>query len=237
MAAAFRFVTPEHQCSYLPEQLATLEYLYYPTWSAAGYEKRMAQGWRRFGHSTFHPICAACHKCQPIRVVVDHFSPTRSQRRAWQANDGIVTLRVGQPSVSEAKLDLHYRFHAFQSGFKDWPTAQRRDAVEYHESFVANPFPTEEWCYYRGDDLIGVGYVDVLPASLSAIYFFYEPDLRGQSLGTYNVLSVIARARQRRLPHVYLGFYVAGCRSMEYKATFRPNEVLGPDGHWRTFKT
>ncbi|HKQ40385.1 MAG TPA: arginyltransferase, partial [Verrucomicrobiae bacterium] len=26
--------------------------------------------------------------------------------------------------------------------------------------------------------------------------------------------------------HVYLGYRVAGCRSMEYKAQFRPHELL-----------
>ena len=33
-----------------------------------------------------------------------------------------------------------------------------------------------------------MSYVDVLPAGLSAIYFYYEPDLRHLSLGTWNVL-------------------------------------------------
>jgi arginyl-tRNA--protein-N-Asp/Glu arginylyltransferase len=29
---------------------------------------------------------------------------------------------------------------------------------------------------------------------------------------------------------------VAGCRSLEYKARFRPNEVLGPGGQWEPFQ-
>jgi arginine-tRNA-protein transferase len=37
------------------------------------------------------------------------------------------------------------------------------------------------------------------------------------------------------LPHVYLGYHVAGCRSLEYKGRFRPNEVLGEDGEWHPF--
>ena len=40
----------------------------------------------------------------------------------------------------------------------------------------------------------------------------------------------------RRLPHLYLGYYVAGCPSLEYKAGFLPNEVLGPDGAWHPFR-
>ena len=68
---------------------------------------------------------------------------------------------------------------------------------------------------------------------MSAIYFFYDPDDRHRSLGTFNVLSVIEQARQRGLSQVYLGYYVEGCRSLEYKARFGPSEILGPDGTWK----
>ena len=74
--------------------------------------------------------------------------------------------------------------------------------------------------------------MDALPEALSAIYCYYDPTERARSLGTFNILSLLASARERGLPHVYLGYYVAGCRSMEYKRTFRPNEVLGPNGTW-----
>jgi len=35
---------------------------------------------------------------------------------------------------------------------------------------------------------------------------------------------------------VYLGYYIEGCRSMEYKGKFGPNQVLGLDGQWNNFK-
>jgi arginine-tRNA-protein transferase len=98
-------------------------------------------------------------------------------------------------------------------------------------------FPTEEWCYDVGDRLVAVGYVDQLPDGLSAIYFFHDPGERHRSLGTFNVLALLAVARERRLPYVYLGYYVEGCRSLEYKGRFRPNEVLAPDGAWHPFVT
>ena len=86
------------------------------------------------------------------------------------------------------------------------------------------------------DRLVGVGYVDPLPSSLSAIYFYYDTDLEDRSLGTFNVLSVLASARQRGKLWVHLGYYVEGCRSLEYKARFQPNELRGPDGDWRSFR-
>ena len=42
---------------------------------------------------------------------------------------------------------------------------------------------------------------------------------------------------RRRLPYVYLGYYVAGCPSMSYKPRFAPNQLRDPDGVWRDFCT
>src|SRR5262249_26527376 len=117
-----------------------------------------------------------------------------------------------------------------------WPLHPAKDPESYATSFTDNPFVTEEWCYYLGPQLVGVGYVDDLPEGLSAIYFFYDPDYRDRSLGTWNILQLLRAAAQRHRPHPYLGYYVAGCPSMEYKARFRPSEVRGPDGVWRTFR-
>ena len=142
---------------------------------------------------------------------------------------------MGPPNVSRTKLTLYDRFHAHQSDGKGWPMHPAKDAASYRESFVHNPEFTEEWCYFLDDQLIGVGYVDRLPRCLSAIYFFYEPSERDRSLGTWNVLRVLDEAARLALPHVYLGYYVAGCRSLSYKANFRPNQILQPDGSWRDF--
>ena len=83
--------------------------------------------------------------------------------------------------------------------------------------------------------MIGVGYVDDLPVGPSAITFIHDPRHRDRSLGTYNVLALVDHARGLGLPHVYLGYHVAGCPSMAYKACFRPNQALHPDGRWRDF--
>jgi arginine-tRNA-protein transferase len=235
MESLFRYVAPPSQCGYLPEQLWRLEYEQVAILSPAEYLECLRHGWRRFGTMLFRPRCRNCTACLSLRVVVDHFRPDRSQRRARKANEGIVHLQIGEPAVSPAKLALYDRYHAYQSEAKGWPSHPAKDAFEYARSFVDNPFPTEEWCYYLGRRLVGVGYVDVLPGGMSAIYFFYDPDERWRSLGTWNVLGMIERAAARKAPHVYLGYYVADCPSMTYKSRFRPNQILGPDGQWHDF--
>lgn len=236
MTSPLRLLTPPDECTYLPDQVRSLEYEFYQRLSPAQYMARMRQGWRRFGYAVFHPRCPHCQACQSLRVDVRRFRPNRSQRRVRRLNEGVVRLEIGAPSVSPAKLDLHTRYHAFQADFKDWPVHEPETEAEYRHSFVDNPFPTREYCYYLEQELVGVGYVDDLLGGLSAIYFIYAPEHRGRSLGTWNVLNILDQAVRRTIPYVYLGYYVAGCRSMAYKAKFTPNQVLGPDGQWRDFK-
>jgi arginine-tRNA-protein transferase len=234
MIPLYQLTSPPSACGYLPGRRWSLHYVIVAQASPEDYEAYLLRGWRRFGRAFFHPVCKTCQECRSVRVPSQTFRPDRSQRRAWKANAD-VRVTVGPPQVTPEKLQLYDRFHEYQSEEKGWPDHGPKDPAEYGESFTDNPFPVEEWCYYLGDRLVGVGYVDVLPGGLSAVYFFYDPDLKARSLGTFNVLKVIESAAARRLPYVYLGYYVEGCRSLEYKGRFRPNEVLGPDGEWRPF--
>jgi leucyl-tRNA---protein transferase len=237
MISLFTFNAPAAACHYLPEEISSNHYDYMLQATAEDYQERMVAGWRRFGRAFFVPGCPRCRKCLSLRIPVAEFVPSRSQRRAWKANEGI-DLFVGEPEVTREKLDLYDRYHQFQVDAKGWEAHEPKDAREYAESFTENPFPTEEWRYTRDGDLIGIGYVDVLPQSLSAIYFFYEPDEKGRSLGTYNVLRLIAEAKRRGIPHIYLGYYVAGCESLEYKSNFRPNEVYDwQTQNWTPYRT
>ena len=208
-----------------------MEYIYVSELSAEEYESRMMAGWRRFGHMLFQPRCERCTACQSLRVDVDRFQPNRSQRRVRKANEGVVSLEIGRPRVSSSRLDLYNRFHEYRVQSRGW-TGREDDPISYHESFISNPFPTEEWSYFLDTKLVGLGIVDALSVGLSAIYFVYDPKHHHQSLGTWNVLCLIAEARRRGLRHLYLGYWVADCLSLAYKANFRPHEILGPDGLW-----
>jgi arginine-tRNA-protein transferase len=236
MESLFHYVAPPSRCGYLPDQQWSLEYEVFGAISAAEYGERLRQGWRRFGSMLFRPGCRNCQACQSLRVIAKKFRPNRSQVRACKANVGAVRLVIGAPAVTRAKLTLYDRYHAYQVIAKQWPEHPARDAGSYAQSFVHNPFATEEWCYYLGDLLIGVGYVDALREGLSAIYFFYDPAQRHRSLGTWNVVRLIEVTLARGLPHLYLGYYVADAPSLSYKANFKPNQILGADGQWRDFQ-
>jgi arginine-tRNA-protein transferase len=164
-------------------------------------------------------------------VEVSRFHPNRSQRRVRKANEGSIELRIGPPRVSESRLELYRRFHAHRASSRGW-NQREEDPVSYYSSFVDNPFPTEEWCFSLDGILVGIGLVDCLAVGLSAIYFVHDPAHHHRGLGSWNVLCLIDETRRRGLPHLYLGYWVADCLSLAYKASFRPHQLLGPEGEW-----
>jgi len=77
-----------------------------------------------------------------------------------------------------------------------------------------------------------VSLVDRLHDGLSSVYTFYDPDVRGASYGTYNVLWQIQRCQVTQLSYLYLGYWIEQSRKMACKASFRPIEGL-VEGVWR----
>ena len=220
-------------CEYRPDQQAQLYYEL--TWqlTTIEYSQRLREGWRRFGPVVFRPECPECRRCQSLRVSATEFRASRSQRRAWERNERALELRIGEPVIDPDRLELFARFHEHGHQAKGWPAPDDDELrLKIH---VTNPFPTEEWSYWLDGKLVGLGYVDVLPAGLSAIYFVHRPEEHRRSIGTFNILKMIESTRRRGLPHVYLGYYVDGCRSLEYKAAFTPNEVL-KGGQWTALR-
>lgn len=224
--------TPERPCSYLPDRSARMEYQLVAELSPAEYAHLMLAGWRRFGRSLFRPTCLGCSECKPLRIDVTKFRPNQSQKRCWKANKDEVRLEIRTPEATPEKLALYDRYHTAQVEAKGWQDRGPEEVEAYIDSFVDQPFPVEEWCYFLGDELVGVGYVDDVPSGLSAIYFFHDPAYRDRGLGTFNVLSILDRAAKRGRDHVHLGYYVAGSGSLAYKANFRPNEIRTEDGDW-----
>jgi arginine-tRNA-protein transferase len=197
------------------------------------YRERLSNRWRRFGSTLFRPQCPSCNACEPIRTIVSEFKPNRSQSRVIKANAELTHLEIGPPSITEEKLDLYYRHHQHHAEQKDWPRPDRERIINHLALVTDASYPTQEWNFFRDQKLIGVIFVDELSDGLSGVYFYFDPDYRKLSPGTWMCLSIIERAIQLGLPYAYLGYLVRGCRSMEYKASFKPYQLLDADGVWR----
>src|SRR5258706_11269169 len=76
-----------------------------------------------------------------------------------------------------------------------------------------------------------ISIMDQLEDGLSSVYTFYDPQLVELSLGTYSILWQIEEAKRRKLPFVYLGYWIDESRKMSCKVNFQPIEGL-VRGQW-----
>jgi len=213
-------------CPYLPDRASrNITILTHPV-PPGLYHSFMDLNFRRMGELFYRPDCEGCSECRMLRVPVALFRPSRSQRRCLARNTDL-QLEVGQPRADPQKQRLYARYlEARHDRQMDGSPAELRDFL-----YTSN-VETIEVVYRRGNEVVAVGIADLEPLAMSAVYCFFDPALEARSLGVFNVLSLLELCRQRGLPYLYLGYYVAASARMSYKAAFRPCERLGPGGGW-----
>jgi arginine-tRNA-protein transferase len=194
-------------------------------------------GFRRSQNIAYKPACESCNACISARIVVERFVLTRSFKRVISINRD-VTSRVVPTTATEEQYAIlrgYLDSRHPDGGMSDMTvldyvsmveeTAVKTQLVEYRVS-------ADSTSSYPGNsnELIGIAITDKLADGLSMIYSFFLPSVERRSMGTYMVLDHIHQAQQRDESYVYLGYWVASCSKMDYKARFKPLEVLSPSG-------
>ena len=225
MLEACRFQTQPYDCSYIPGEIARLDYRLIVKMEAGDYVRLLDRGWRRFGIHFFRPACADCCACQSLRIDVPRFVLAQRHRRNLKKNARIEVV-VRRPTLTEQHIDLYDKYHADMHRRRGWPE-RTTNPEDYAESFLAGDWEfAREFLYLDEGRLVGVGLADVLPNALSSIYFFHDPQWRSAGPGIFSVLKQLEFARDRQLRHQYLGYWVPQCPSMSYKAQYRRHEIL-----------
>ena len=193
-------------------------------------DKLSKQGFRRSQNVLYRPSCADCTACLSARIRVDAFRPTRSQRKTLSRNAHL-RREVTSPWATEEQYALFRRYlgarHA-DGGMADM------DIFEFAAMVEETPVRTRVIEYWDDRDVAGGGrphlravcLTDVLDDGLSMVYSFYDPDCRGDSLGTQIILDHIRLAEETNLPFVYLGYWVPGSPKMGYKAQYSALEIF-----------
>ena len=236
-------VLPERDCPYLPGRVARLRGFLCERMDGDVYHAFMDRGFRRSGDFFYQPVCRGCRECRPIRVPVETFAPSKSQRRVRRRNaDVSVTVTTSPPPTPE-RYDLYARYQrqrhrrATATGAQDAVPVDEPDqdsAAGFAEFLYASAVDTIEFSYRdSAGRLIGVGIADICRQSLSSVYFYFDPAERRRSLGVFSILWEIDFARRRGIPYYYLGYWIRDCAAMRYKADYHPHELLDPDGVWR----
>ncbi len=219
------FCMLDYECAYIPDNKVRMNYKYVQNATKEFNTAVIHRGWRRFGHYYFHPICEGCNECKSLRINVNQFTMTKSQKKAKSRNKDTQII-VQKPTISQMHLELYNKYHNFKSQKDGWKQ-KSISSRDYMENFVegAGEFG-KEVLYIKDQKLIGVDLIDVMEDGISSIYFFYDPDYARLSLGTYSLIYQIELAKILDLEWIYLGYWVDGCQAFAYKPNFKPQQIL-----------
>ena len=184
-------------------------------------------GFRRSQTIAYRPACENCRACVSVRVLVEEFVTSRNLRRVMERNAGIY-VEANQPAATQEHFDLFHRY--LLSRHPDGGMAEM--GIFDFATMIEDTHIDTRLIEYKDQTgmLLGVCLTDILSDGLSMVYSFYDPEDKRRSFGSYMVLDHIMRARRLNLPYLYLGYWVEGSHKMDYKARFRPLELLRPGG-------
>lgn len=218
-------------CPYIEGEISCmpLRRQYQPL-SPKDFDASLANGDRRVGQMLYHTACPFCTACEPIRIPVNDFRRSKSQRRIWNRAIAI-TVEEGTPLCTYEKLKMYNRHKRERSLAKN-ETVMREDG--YNGWFVRSCTKTKEFRYFYEDVLIGISVLDFGEQDISSVYFFFDPDYNHLSLGTYSVLYEIEWMKKHGMRYYYLGLYVESCTHLSYKSRYYPHQRL-INGTWAHF--
>ncbi len=236
------YLTAPATCPYLPGQLERKVFTHLVGPRAAEMNDLLTQGgFRRSQNIAYRPACETCRACVSVRIIAEHFQPTRNMRRVLAANSDIIsTIQSPQPSTEQFSLFRRYLDDRHrQGGMSDM------SALDYAIMVEDSHVNTRIIEYRRrepGDgigerpkgELLAVALTDMMSDGLSMVYSFFNTDLEKRSLGTFMILDHVVRTQALGLPHVYLGYWVKGSAKMGYKTRFQPQEHLTARG-WERY--
>src|ERR1700722_5129451 len=196
---------PPRDCPYLPGRQATMRAFYASKMPPKVYHDFMDAGFRRAGCVVYQPICVGCRACQPIRVPVAEFAPSKSLRRCRRRN-GDLLVTIAKPQLTEEKYELYRRYQALRHNGDMEENAQSLDGFLYQ-----SPVSTVEFVYRDNPArLVAVGICDVCERSVSSVYFFFDPAESQRGLGNFGALTEIDYAASLKIPYWYVGYWGKG---------------------------
>ncbi len=229
------YATAPYSCSYLPgktarSQVATPSHLIH----ADLYGELVNAGFRRSGLYTYRPYCDECNACTATRIPVKHFSPNRSQKRAWKKHVGL-DVRVLNLGYQEEHYQLYQHYQHKRHAGED---SDQDDQDQYMQFLLQSRVNSRIVEFRDGPHdshpgrLRMVSMIDILDQGISSVYTFFDTSNVSASYGSFSILWQIQQTLELDLPYLYLGYYIEQSEKMSYKAKFQPIEGL-IDGHWQ----
>jgi leucyl-tRNA---protein transferase len=219
------FLEEEKSCSYFDDKISDTRYLVQNNCDANTAYGLLSRGWRRFGRMSFVPECKTCNDCVSIRIDVQKYKFSKSEKRVLAKNKN-VEIHIQKPSISMEHLSLYNKYHKHMSNKKNWKFNEITPD-DYYNSYVdgAKNYG-KEILYFINDELVCVALCDFFSEGISSVYCYYDHNYEEFSLGKFSILKQIQLAKENNIPFVYPGYWIKDHFSMGYKEKYKPFEYL-----------
>ena len=200
--------------------------------SPAEMDRLLANGWRHAGLH-FYRYNMAFHQGEltevlPLRIPLEKFRPSKSQRRNRRKNEAAGLRVVIRPTEITSEKERLFSEH--KEKFVDNVPDSIYDFLSSDPDIA--PCPGGEVSIYDEGRLIAASFFDIGEDSLSTIYGMYDLSYQKHGLGIYTMLVEIAHAHRLGKIFYYHG-YCYRCPSFyDYKKTFNGVEVFNWDSQW-----
>ncbi|MFV1921516.1 MAG: arginyltransferase [Methylotenera sp.] len=231
------YVTTPYPCGYIERNLAqSLIASPHHVVDAHVYSELIKQGFRRSGKFAYRPHCEQCQQCVPVRIVLDQFSPSRSQKRAHkQHSDLTATLLPLDYYERHFALYRQYQSNRHPSESEKSKTTRDEEKEQYQQFLCQSNVESLMVEFKDAQDQVKiVSVVDIIDNGVSAVYTFYDT-VQKASYGTYAIMWLVNWTKKINLPYLYLGYWIAESQKMAYKENFQVQEKL-IDGEWINIK-
>lgn len=202
--------------------------------SPAEMDRFWAEGWRHFGvfffryQNAFHD--SRRFTVLPLRVDLERFTLTRSQRRVLAKNrDAVVAIRPALVDAEKRRLFLKHR----QRFTENVPSSLDQFLSPAPDSV---PCVNLELCVYLGKKLAGATFLDLGQSATSAVYAIFDPAESKRSLGVLMMLYSIHYSRQQGYRYYYPGYAYREPFAYDYKKRFAGLEWLDWERGWRPYE-
>lgn len=193
-----------------------------------------ARGWRHFGEYFFRYSIGyhdgEARKVIPLRVDLEKFLPSRSQKRAVARNRDLEVI-IRPTFIDDEKRQL---FHRHKQRFEHNMPDTIYDFLSH--SPADTPCTNREIAVLAEGKLISVSFLDVGRTSCSSVYAMFEPEESKRSLGIFMILEAIRYSREIGCRYYYPGYAYRGPSFYDYKKNFSGLEVYEWERSWNPYQ-
>jgi len=213
------FISAPYPCPYIEHEIAsTALFNHELSVDNTLFSILLKSGFRRSGEAIYRPHCHNCNACVSVRIPAAKYRPNRSQKRTYKRNQAISTTIV-PATYQEEHFKLYKRY---QSWRHTDDIINHNDPNRYKQFMVASSIETIFIEFRLDGKLVALSVCDLPDDGLSAVYTFFDPELNKHSLGTFAIMKQIDYVNEMGKDWVYLGYWIKGCKKMNYKTNFKP---------------